>query len=88
MVDQSSDREAMAKAAQHIEHTTQEIHDIQSRLQAELSDLAARWTGSGSNRFQRSYSQFDTEIEKIKQDLDKVHSALVESQRSGGRTTA
>lgn len=71
----------MAKAAQQIEAKHQQIHQLQSRLQGQMTDLSSRWVGNASTAFQRGYSQFDTEFEKVKQGLDKIHTALVETQR-------
>ena len=71
----------MATAAQQIEAKHQHIHTLQERLQGQMVDLSGRWQGQASAAFQRGYSQFDTEFEKVKQGLDKVHSSLVETQR-------
>ncbi|MGV8846467.1 WXG100 family type VII secretion target [Tessaracoccus sp.] len=81
MGNKSVDRAAMAKAAQQIEAKHQQIHQLQSRLQGQMTDLSSRWVGNASTAFQRGYSQFDTEFEKVKQGLDKIHTALVETQR-------
>ncbi len=81
MGNKSVDLAAMAKAAQQIEAKHQQIHQLQSRLQGQMTDLSSRWAGNASTTFHHSYSQFDTEFEKIKQGLDKIHSALVETQR-------
>ena len=76
----SSDLAAMARAAQQIEAKHQQIHQLQRRLQGEMTDLSTQWAGKTSIAFQRGYSQFDTEFEKVKQGLDKVHTALVKTQ--------
>lgn len=81
MGNKSVDRSAMAKAAQQIEAKHQEIHSLQKKLQDQMADLSSRWQGNASFAFQREYSQFDTEFEKVKQGLDRIHTALVETQR-------
>lgn len=81
MGNKSVDRAQMAKAAQQIEAKHQQIHQLQARLQGQMTDLATRWTGQASSMFQRGYGQFDTEFEKVKQGLDKIHTSLVETQK-------
>ena len=81
MVNKSVDRELMAKAAQQIEAKHQQIHTLQTRLQGQMGDLASRWQGNASTAFQKGYSMFDSEFEKVKQGLDKIHTSLVETQR-------
>ena len=81
MGNKSVDHAAMTRAAQQIEAKHQQIHQLQSRLQGQMTELSSRWVGNAATAFQLSYSQFDTELEKVKQGLDKIHTALVENQR-------
>lgn len=81
MGNRPGERAAVARAAQQVEEKHQQIHTLQTLLQNQMLDLSSRWSGSAATAFQRDYSQFDTEFEKVKQGLDKIHSALVESRR-------
>lgn len=73
----------MATAAHQIEAKHQQIHTLQERLQVEMTSLSSRWHGQGFLAFQHRYSKFDTEFERVKQGLDRVHGALVETWREG-----
>ena len=84
MGDKSVDRAAMQKATQQIETKHQQIHTLQTRLQGQMTDLSSRWHGYASTAFQRGYQQFDSEFEKVKQGLDKIHTSLVETLREYG----
>lgn len=77
----AADCAAMAIAAQQIEVKHQQIHRLQARLEGQMVSLSTRWHGNASAVFQRSYSKFDTEFERVKQDLDRLHSSLVETSR-------
>jgi len=81
MDDTSAECTAMAMAAQQIEAKHQQIHSLQERLQGQMVNLSTRWRGNDSAAFQRGYSQFDTEFERVKQGLDRVHTSLVETSR-------
>ena len=81
MGEKSVDRAAMQKATQQIETKHQQIHTLQTRLQGQMGDLASRWQGNASTAFQKGYSMFDSEFEKVKQGLDKIHTSLVETQK-------
>ena len=50
-----------------------------------MTDLSSRWHGNASTTFQQGYRQFDTEFEKVKQGLDKIHTSLVETLREYGQ---
>lgn len=84
MADKSVDRAAMQKATQQIETKHQQIHQLQTRLQGQMTDLSSRWHGNASTAFQQGYQQFDSEFEKVKQGLDKIHTSLVETLREYG----
>lgn len=84
MGDKSVDRAAMQRATQQIEAKHQQIHQLQARLQGQMSDLSVRWQGNASMAFQRGYQQFDSEFEKVKGGLDKIHTSLVETLREYG----
>lgn len=77
----AADCAAMVIAAQQIEVRHQQIHHLQARLEQQMVSLSTRWPGNTSAVFQRSYSKFDTEFERVKQGLDKLHSSLVETSR-------
>ncbi len=81
MDDTSVDCAAMARAAQQIEAKHQQIHMLQERLQGQMVKLSSRWPGDASAAFQHRYSKFDTEFERVKQGLDRVHTSLVETSR-------
>ncbi len=85
MGDKSADWAAMATAAQQIEAKHQQIHTLQERLEGQMVQLSARWHGHASAAFQREYSNFDTEFERVKQDLDKVHTSLIEASHGNLR---
>ncbi len=92
MGDEEADREAMIRAAQQIEAKHQQIHTLQQRLQKQMINLSTRWPRNFSAAFQRRYSRFDTEFERVKQGLDRIHTSLVEDSRQhlphGGATGA
>lgn len=46
-----------------------------------MLSLTTRWHGNTSAVVQRSYSRFDTEFERVKQCLDRLHSSLVDTSR-------
>ena len=78
----------VAEAAAQIEVKHQQIHDLQARLQKQLPALAARWNMHEFTAFQRDYSHFDSEFERVKQGLDMIHASLtgqVEVPASAGR---
>lgn len=79
--------DVVQEAVQQIEARHHQIHVLQSRLHAQMLELNGRWSGKASLAFQRKYSQFDTEFERVKQCLDEMHVALVEAQRAHDRTT-
>ncbi len=81
MGNKSVDRAEMAKAAQQIDTKHQQIVALQSRLRGEMQTLAGVWTGKASVAFQNGYQRFDEEYEKVKNGLEKIHSALTETQR-------
>lgn len=81
MGNKSVDRAEMAKAAQQIDTKHQQIVSLQSRLRGEMQTLAGTWTGRASIAFQKGYERFDEEYEKVKNGLEKIHSALTETQR-------
>ena len=81
MGDEFVDCAAMTKAAHQIEAKHQQIHLLQQRLQGKMMRLSTRWHGNASAAFQHRYSKFDTEFERVKQGLDKIHSSLVETSR-------
>lgn len=87
MGDESVDRAAVHRATQLIEAKHQQIHDLQARLQVQVSTLSTRLPASCSGAFQRSYCQFDSEMEKVKQGLDWVHDSLVETLRDAPHAT-
>ena len=66
----------VAEAAAQIEVKHQQIHDLQARLQKQLPALAARWNMHEFTAFQRDYSHFDSEFERVKQGLDMIHASL------------
>ena len=72
----------MARAAKEIEIKHQQIHALQTRLEGQMTTLSQRWHGRTSAEFQAAYSKFDTEFERVKQELDTIHSSLVETTRS------
>lgn len=84
MNQKSVDRAAMQKATAQIELKHQQIHSLQTRLQGQMGDLASRWHGNASTAFQSGYRQFDTEFEKVKAGLDKIHDQLVQTLREYG----
>lgn len=77
----AADSAAMAIAAQQIEAKHQQIHQLQERLEGQMANLSTRWQGNASAAFQHGYSRFDTEFERVKQGLDRIHSSLVETSR-------
>lgn len=81
MGDRAEDCAAMAKAARQIEAKHQQIHMLQERLQGQMMRLSSHWHGHAFAAFQHRYSKFDTEFEKVKQGLDRVHTSLVETSR-------
>lgn len=81
MGDTANDCAAMAKAAQQIEAKHQQIHMLQERLQDQMMRLSSSWRGQAFIAFQYRYSKFDTEFERVKQGLDRVHTSLVETSR-------
>lgn len=81
MAPEHADNPAMAKAAGQVEAKHQEIYALQQRLQRQLPDLAARLGVREFNTFQHDYSQFDSEIERVKQGLDMVHASLTGQPR-------
>ena len=86
MDDTSAERRAMTVAAQQIEAKHQQIHRLQERLQGQMVNLSTRWHGKDSAAFQRGYSKFDTELERVKQGLDRIHNSLVETSRGHQRS--
>ena len=70
------DNPVMARAAGQVETKHQQIHDLQLKLQKQLPALATHWSVNEFNTFQRDYSQFDSEFERVKQGLDMVHASL------------
>ena len=76
MAPKRADNPVMAQAAGQVETKHQQIHDLQIRLQKQLPALATHWSVNEFNTFQRDYSQFDSEFERIKQGLDMVHASL------------
>lgn len=79
--------DVVEEAVQQIEARHHQIHVLQTRLHAQMLELNGRWSGKAALAFQRKYSQFDTEFEKVKQCLDEIHVALVETQHADDRTT-
>ena len=71
----------VAEAAAQIEVKHQQIHDLQARLQKQLPALAARWNMHEFTAFQRDYSHFDSEFERVKQGLDMIHASLTGRSR-------
>lgn len=88
MANKSVDRDAMLRATQQLETKHQQIYALQSRLQGQMNDLKSRWHGNAANAFQRGYSSFDAEFEKVKNGLDKIHVQLVETLRQYGHQEA
>lgn len=81
MGNKSVDRAEMAKAAQQIDTKHQQIVALQTSLRGEMSSLAAVWTGRASTAFQQGYQRFDEEYDKVKNGLERIHSALTETLR-------
>lgn len=79
----SADQAAMATAAEQVEAKHHQIHQLQTHLESRMANLQSRWHGNASAQFQRGYSYFDTELEKIKQGLELIHTALMEDQLAG-----
>lgn len=73
---EQADPGAMIRAAGQVEASHQQIHELQMRLQDVLPRLATLLDGGRFADFQRDYSQFDSQIERVKQGLDLVHSSL------------
>lgn len=72
----------MLRAAGQVEASHQRIHELQRRLQSDLPRLAEVLGGGHFAAFQRDYSAFDSQFERVKQELDTVHASLT-GQRSG-----
>lgn len=70
----------MLRAAGQVEASHQRIHELQRRLQSDLPRLAAVLGGGPFEAFQRDYSAFDSQFERVKQELDAVHSSLTGQQ--------
>ncbi|MDO5068065.1 MAG: hypothetical protein Q4D96_12360 [Propionibacteriaceae bacterium] len=76
MAVEQADQGAMIRAAGRVEASHQQIHELQMRLQDDLPRLATVLDGNRFVAFQRDYSHFDSQIERVKQGLDLVHSSL------------
>lgn len=76
MTMEQADQGAMIRAAGQVEASHQQIHELQMRLQDDLPRLATLLDSGQFVAFQRDYSHFDSQIERVKQGLDLVHSSL------------
>ncbi len=74
------DRAEMAKAASQIENKAQQIHATQQKLGGEIEALMAKWQGNAANAFLRSYEDFDKQFGVVQQQLENIHSKLVDTQ--------
>lgn len=79
--------EFVQKAVRQIEAKHHQIHVLQNRLHGQMMLLNGRWSGKAARVFQRDYSRFDTEFEKVKQSLDRIHVALIETHHMNDRDT-
>ncbi len=74
------DRAEMAKAASQIEEKAQQIHSTQQTLGGNVEQLMVKWQGNAANAFLRAYEDFDRQFGVVQQQLENIHSKLVDTQ--------
>lgn len=74
----SQDRHEMAQAAQRVEEAGQTLNKIKSDLGNEHQQLQGMWKGAASSAFTKVYTEFDGDLDKVLQALNRLHETLVQ----------
>jgi WXG100 family type VII secretion target len=82
----AQDREEMAQAAQRIESSAGIVKGLQTKLDGQKSQLMAGWQGAAAGSFDRVFNEFQTQMNKVRQELEGMHQKLVQTKIQYERT--
>lgn len=78
----SVDRAEMLKAAGQIDDAQNKIHQTQTRLGGQVTELMAGWRGQAAEAFMGAYREFDLQFDRVHQALVGIHEELSQTQRT------
>ncbi|MGH3392828.1 MAG: WXG100 family type VII secretion target [Actinomadura sp.] len=76
----SVDRAAMTQAASDLEASAGVIKGLQSNLEGHKSEVRASWEGAASMAFERVFTRFNEDFNKVLQALNSMHESLVQTK--------
>ncbi len=76
----AADRAAMQQAATRIEDSAGIVKGLQSQLDGHKSQLMAGWAGNAAVSFDRVFTEFQTEMGKVRTALEGMHQKLVQTK--------
>ncbi len=74
--------DVMAKAAQQVRQTSDEINGELNSLQSQLEPIAGSWQGSAASAFQQLMERWHTDAQKLTQALTGISEVLDQSNKS------